>query len=158
MNCQVYKIDEHNKSNSATILGSHLRGEKCLTVPQNIKGDPAAHSRICGAFCSTSCKGAGVDAAGGGGKMGTAKNFLLSARDHGTKFVQGFEVKRLVFDKNGNVTGVEGLWRSSDEDPIGSGKKVFIGAKKVICSGGTLNTPTILMRSGLKVNNHQPEA
>ncbi|KAF3929614.1 hypothetical protein ABW19_dt0210163 [Dactylella cylindrospora] len=148
--CKPWKDDEHNSSNSVIIKGSHLRGERYVSVPQNILGDAGMHNKICGAFCTTSCKGAGVDAPEGGGKMSMQKTYLAWARDRGAKFVQGFHVDRLTFDKRGNVTGAEGTWRCSPDEPLGSGKKVIISAKKVICASGTLNTPAILLRSGLK--------
>ncbi|KAF3926854.1 hypothetical protein ABW20_dc0103150 [Dactylellina cionopaga] len=147
---KLWKEDEHNPSNSAIVKGSHLLGEGHLTVPQNIEGDPNAHSKICGAFCGLGCKGGGTDTPAQGGKMAVTKTYLADARERGAKFVQGFDVTKLVFDGKGNVTGVEGLWRSDPSEPAGTGKKVLINAKKVVCSGGTLNTPMILLRSGLR--------
>ncbi|KAJ6263518.1 hypothetical protein Dda_2082 [Drechslerella dactyloides] len=141
---------EHNPSNAALIKGSHRLGEGYLSVPQNIQGSPDAHSKICGAFCTVTCKGAGLDTPSRGGKMGVAKTYLADARERGAKFVQGFEVDKILFDSKGNVTGVEGLWRASPDEPAGTGKKVIINAKKVVCSSGTINTPGILLRSGLR--------
>lgn len=150
---KAFKEHEHNASNAAVMEGSHRLGERCLSVPQNIQGDPDAHSKICGAFCTVSCKGSGIDAPGGGGKMATTKTYLATARENGAKFIQGFEVEKIIFDRNGNATGVEGLWRASDDEVLGTGRKVVITAKKVICSGGSLNTPAILQRSGLRVSD-----
>ncbi|EPS43540.1 hypothetical protein H072_2482 [Dactylellina haptotyla CBS 200.50] len=141
---------EHNPSNALISKGSHLLGEGYVSVPQNIEGDPTAHNKICGVFCSISCKGAGRDSPSRGGKMAVTRTYLADARERGAKFVQGFNVTKLVFDKSGNVTGAEGLWRADPSEPDGTGKKVLITAKKVVCSGGTLNTPTILLRSGLR--------
>ncbi|KAF3913250.1 hypothetical protein AA313_de0208904 [Arthrobotrys entomopaga] len=141
---------EHNISNAALLKGSHLMGEGYLSVPQNIEGDPTAHNKICGAFCAISCKGAGTDSPSRGGKMAVTRTYLAEARDAGAKFLQGFHVTKLVFDKNHNVTGAEGLWRADPSEPEGTGKKVLISAKKVVCSSGTLNTPMILLRSGLR--------
>ncbi|KAF3927038.1 hypothetical protein ABW21_db0209037 [Orbilia brochopaga] len=141
---------EHNPSNAALMKGSHRLGEQYVSVPQNIAGNPDAHSKICGVFCSISCKGAGLDTPCRGGKQGVARTYLARARDRGARFVQGFEADKILFDNKGNVTGVEGLWRASPDEPAGTGKKVIISAKKVICSGGTLNTPAVLLRSGLR--------
>ncbi|EWC47090.1 hypothetical protein DRE_03459 [Drechslerella stenobrocha 248] len=154
--CQVGQVkswndSEHNPSNAIIATGSHRLGERYISVPQNIEGAPDAHSKICGAFCTLSCKGAGVgSSASRGGKLGVARTFLVEARDSGSKFVQGFDVEKILFDKNGNVTGVEGLWRADETEPAGTGKKVIINASRVICSGGSLNTPAILLRSGLR--------
>ncbi|KAK6527434.1 hypothetical protein TWF694_004423 [Orbilia ellipsospora] len=140
-----WKDFEHNHSNATIIQGSHRLGETFISVPQGIKGDPVSHSKICGAFCALTCKGA--DVSGGGGKMGVTKTYLAEAKKRGARFIQGFDVDRLTFDESGNATGVEGFWRSGpDEKNI---KKVIIRAEKVICSGGSLNTPAILLRSGL---------
>ncbi|RVD87455.1 uncharacterized protein DFL_001690 [Arthrobotrys flagrans] len=148
---QTWKENEHNPSNATIVNGSHRLGESYLTVPQNIEGDADAHNKICGAFCAISCKGSGAaNVADRGGKVAVTKSYLADAREQGARFLQGFDVTRLVFDKKGNVTGAEGLWRADPSEPAGTGKKVFISAKKVVVSGGTLNTPVILQKSGLR--------
>ncbi|KAF3911033.1 hypothetical protein AA313_de0203167 [Arthrobotrys entomopaga] len=142
-----WKDHEHNPSNATIIKGSRRLGEAYLCVPQGIKGDPDSHSKICGAFCTLTCKGADADTPGSGGKLGVAKTYLADARKRGARFVQGFDVNKITFDEQHGVTGVEGLWRTDPSET--TGKKVIIQAKKIICSGGSLNTPAILLRSGL---------
>ncbi|KAK6524915.1 hypothetical protein TWF281_011809 [Arthrobotrys megalospora] len=146
---QVWKEHEHNASNTAIVMGSHRLGEGYIAVPQNIVGDADSHNKICGAFCALTCKGSGANVPDRGGKVAVTKSYLADAREQGAKFLQGFDVTKLVFDKKGNVTGAEGLWRADPSEPAGTGKKVFISAKKVVVSGGTLNTPIILQKSGL---------
>ena len=76
--------------------------------------------------------------------------------------MEGFEVLKVEFEKNkktGNreATGVSGIWTSRDEHGGVAGqrrtRKVSIKAKKVVISAGSMHSPIILMRSGLK-NRH----
>ncbi|KAJ6263443.1 hypothetical protein Dda_2006 [Drechslerella dactyloides] len=83
-----WKDLEHNPSNATLMKGSHRLGEAYIRIPQNIKGEPEFHSK------------------------GVTKTYLADARDRGARFVQGLEVEKILFDKNGDVTGVEGLWRA----------------------------------------------
>jgi choline dehydrogenase-like flavoprotein len=98
---------------------------------------------------------------------------LPAAKRNGARFVEGFEVGEILWDDTyttaATVTatgvgaerraiGVRGTWTSRDEKGGVSSsveerkrREVVIKAKKVIISAGTLNSPLILMKSGLKV-------
>ncbi|RYC64752.1 hypothetical protein CHU98_g1440 [Xylaria longipes] len=158
-NCldRVYRVmgvsDQHIRHNhgARVILdGSRKLGWHAKPCPQNTNG--AEH--YCGR-CHHGC--------GAGEKQGPAVCWLPAASRAGARFIEGMEVSKVVLDKkNGSNTaiGIVGKWRSRDED--GGLQKpeseriqriVKVKAKKVIISCGALQSPLLLMRSGLK-NHH----
>lgn len=98
---------------------------------------------------------------GSAGKQGPAVSWLPAAAKAGARFIEGFEVAEVLFDESSGTkraTGVIGRWYSRDKDGGLSTiqadrvqRAVQINAKKVIVSGGTLQSPLLLGRSGLKV-------
>jgi choline dehydrogenase-like flavoprotein len=82
----------------------------------------------------------------------------VDAAKAGAVFVEGFRADKVLFEKvNGKrvASGVQGTWTSRDSylGHSGSGavqRKVIVKAKKVVVSSGTLQSPLLLMRSGLK--------
>jgi choline dehydrogenase-like flavoprotein len=140
---------QHNKNNEILLEGSRRLGWTAKAVPQNTGGK----RHYCG-YCTMGC--------GACEKQGPAVSFLPDAAKNGATFLEGFEVWKVKFAKNpktGNreAIGVVGTWTSRDEYGGVSGqrrtRKVFIKAKKVVVSAGSMHTPIIMMRSGLK-NRH----
>ena len=96
-------------------------------------------------------------------KQGPTVSWLPAAAKAGAQFIEGFNVSEIVFDGSGEskqATGVLGTWTSRDErgdvhtpeaDRIQ--RSVHIKAKKVIVACGTLQSPALLMRSGLEVQD-----
>ncbi len=94
-------------------------------------------------------------------KQGPAVSWLPAAAKAGAQFIEGFNVSRVLFDDSDRpkkATGVLGIWTSRDErgnvhSPEANRirRSVHIKAKKVIVACGTLHSPCLLMRSGLKV-------
>jgi choline dehydrogenase-like flavoprotein len=139
----------HNKSNDVLLEGARKLGWTAKAVPQNTGGT----RHYCG-YCTMGC--------GSCGKQGPTVTFLPDAAKAGAHFIEGLDVGKVLFatDKaTGKKTavGVQGLWTSRDQHGGVSGDKrtrpVVIKAKRVVVSAGTMHTPTILMRSGLK-NRH----
>jgi choline dehydrogenase-like flavoprotein len=139
----------HNKNNAILIDGSQKLGWTAKTVPQNTNGK----RHYCG-YCTMGC--------GACEKQGPVNSFLPDAANHGAQFIEGLDVWKVKFEKNkrtGNqeAIGVVGTWTSRDEHGGVAGtrrtRRVFIKAKKVIISAGTMHTPMVMMRSGLK-NRH----
>jgi choline dehydrogenase-like flavoprotein len=140
---------EHNKNNRILLEGSHKLGWTAKAVPQNTGGK----RHYCG-YCTMGC--------GACEKQGPTASFLPDAAKRGATFMEGFDVWKVKFAKNkktGNneAIGVVGTWTSRDEYGGVSGqrrsRRVFIKAKKVVISAGTMHSPMIMMRSGLK-NRH----
>ncbi|KAI1267375.1 GMC oxidoreductase [Xylariaceae sp. FL1019] len=140
----------HNHAGSTVLEGARKLGWHAKPVPQNTAG--AEH--YCGR-CYFGC--------GAGEKQGPAVSWLPAAARAGAQFIEGLEVEKVLFDeKRGSkqAIGILGKWTSRDRDgglqsPASQRTQriVEVRAKKVIISSGTLQSPLILLRSGLK-NHH----
>ena len=135
----------HNKSNEVLLEGARRMGWSAKAVPQNTGG--AEH--YCG-FCTFGC--------GSCEKQGPMVSWLPDAAKAGAKFLEGFDVQKVSFEQRDGkkvATGVEGVFTSRDEHAGVAGtplvkRKVIIKAKRVVVSVGTMQSPLLLMRSGLK--------
>ncbi|KAJ0418552.1 hypothetical protein BJY00DRAFT_178063 [Aspergillus carlsbadensis] len=138
----------HNKANRMILEGARKLGYSAKAVPQNTGGE----THYCG-HCTLGCHS--------GGKKGPIETFLMDAANAGATFIEGFNVERVLFSKKkaGRVaSGVLGTWVSRDAHFGVSGvgavkRKVIIRAKKVVVSGGSLHSPLLLLRSGIKNTN-----
>ena len=136
---------EHNKSNQILADGARKLGYSQKAVPQNTGGK----KHYCG-YCTLGC--------GAAEKQGPVVSFLPDAQKAGAQFVEGLQVDTVLFENiNGNKTavGVQGSWKSRDsfggmKCPNRTTRKVIIKAKRVIVSAGSLESPLLLLRSGLK--------
>ncbi|XXG95611.1 hypothetical protein Hte_001879 [Hypoxylon texense] len=130
----------HNFTNRVLLDGSSKLGWECQTVPQNIRS--AGHN--CGSRCGFGCSGSQ--------KQGPTVSWLPAAGKAGARFMEGLDVSKILFDHTDGMkkaTGLLGTWYSRE----GVQRSVRVKAKKVVVSAGTLNTPLILLRSGLKNPN-----
>ncbi|KAI1102629.1 long-chain fatty alcohol dehydrogenase [Jackrogersella minutella] len=137
----------HNHGSNVILNGAKKLGWAAKPCPQNTGG--AEH--YCG-HCSLGCAT--------GEKRGPNVSWLPTASRSGAKFIEGFNVSTILFDETYNpkqATGVLGTWTSRDKDgnvhtpeAERSQRQVQIKAKRVIVAGGTLNSPLLLMRSGLE--------
>ncbi|KAF2104595.1 long-chain fatty alcohol dehydrogenase [Rhizodiscina lignyota] len=135
---------EHNKANRTLMEGARKLGWAHKAVPQNTAGK----THYCG-YCTLGC--------GSCEKQGPVVSFLPDAAKSGAKFIEGFECEEVLFEMRGGLkvaVGVKGTWTSRDEMGGVSGKRykkaVVIKAKRVVVSGGTMQSPLLLKRSGLK--------
>lgn len=133
----------HNPNNQVLLEGARKLGYSAKVVPQNTGGV----QHYCG-YCTLGC--------GAGEKQGPMVSFLPDAAKAGAKFIEGFEADEILFEKAGGnkvATGIKGRWRPRDgiQGFNGNGitREVVIQAKRVIVSGGTLQSPLLLLRSGL---------
>lgn len=78
-----------------------------------------------------------------GEKQGTMVTWIKEAADHGCQFLDGAWVDRVIH-RNGKAVGV---WGKAGQD---SQYNFFISAKRVVVSCGSIGTPALLLRSGLK--------
>ena len=136
---------KHNRGNEVLLEGARKLGWSHKAVPQNTGGNEHA----CG-HCTLGC--------GSCEKQGPTISYLPDAARAGAKFIEGFDAEEIVFSQTGSkkvATGVRGTWASRDinggvaGDPV-TRRKVLIQAKRVIVSGGTMQSPLLLLRSGLR--------
>jgi hypothetical protein len=139
----------HNHGNEKLLDGARRLGYHAKAVPQNTGGN----EHYCG-YCAMGCWSAQ--------KQGPAVSWLPDAARAGAQFIEGFQVDRVLFDESGGTKkaiGVKGTWTSRNSRGGVDGpssertvRKVIIKATRVIVSGGTLWSPIILLKSGLKVS------
>jgi choline dehydrogenase-like flavoprotein len=134
----------HNASNAMLLEGARKLGWAHKPVPQNSGG--AKH--YCG-HCTFGC--------GSCEKQGPAVSFLPDAARVGATFIEGFHAEKIVFTNRGGkkvATGLAGTWTSRDAQGGVAGsplttRRVLIKAKRIIVSAGTMQSPLLLLRSGL---------
>ena len=83
-----------------------------------------------------------------GRKQSTMLTFLQDAADEGARFVVRCQVERVVIE-DGRVRGVEG-WAL---DEAGERRTVSVAAPIVVVAGGAVESPALLLRSGLRNPN-----
>ncbi|KAI0166685.1 GMC oxidoreductase [Xylariaceae sp. FL1272] len=150
MGVGVGQIFNHSDGNRTLLEGARKLGWHAEPVPQNTAGWDH-HCGKCHFGCSM------------GQKQGPAVSWLPAAARAGARFIEGLEVEKVLFDeKRGSkqAIGILGKWTSRDKDgglqtPASerTQRTVHIRAKKVIISSGTLQSPLLLLRSGLR-NHH----
>ncbi|KAI2469770.1 long-chain fatty alcohol dehydrogenase [Annulohypoxylon bovei var. microspora] len=140
---------QHNHANRVLLEGSKKLGWRAQTCLRNTTAD-----HHCGSRCGNGCRASK--------KQGPAVTWLPDAVKAGAQCIEGFEVSEVLFEDKGHdgfkeAIGVVGKWTSRDEDggfknelKSNIQRLVHIKARKVIVSTGTLNTPLVLSRSGLK--------
>ncbi|ORY89290.1 long chain fatty alcohol oxidase [Leucosporidium creatinivorum] len=141
---------KHNKANSRLVNASVKLGYPVATIPQNTAG----HAHECG-HCAFGCLYSE--------KQSGPVCWLRHAASAGAKFLVEAEVERLLFARSSTS-------RSPTADTLRdfyptSSRKVCIGAlvrtkdgkgailrakRSVVLSAGTINSPGVLLRSGLK--------
>ncbi|EEQ28573.1 hypothetical protein McanMca71_005355 [Microsporum canis] len=137
---------EQNHGNSVLLEGARKLGYTARAVPQN-----TGHQKHDCGYCTLGCA-AGI-------KQGPAVTFLADAARAGATFIEGFKAEKVLFGKKlfkGKkvAVGVQGTWTSRDASGATHGeptvtRKVVIKAKKVVVSCGTLESPLLLLRSGI---------
>jgi choline dehydrogenase-like flavoprotein len=170
LNVQTPERSDHNPANLTLLEGSRQLGYACKSVPQNISGSFADHAR-CGANCTIGCRGF-LDGEGKKGKMSGCRVFLQprlkAGRDEHTNIhvqgLDGFEIDRVVFSEPNDASGLLGLVPGAtnqraigaigtlQDRETGVKERLLILAERTVVSAGTLNSPAILLRSGLKVD------
>jgi choline dehydrogenase-like flavoprotein len=112
-------------------------------LPRNVRG--CAQDAGCG-WCGFGCRL--------GAKQSTMVTFLQDAAAAGARMVVGADVRRVLVDQ-GWAVGVEA--RSTGAPPWGSpdpagarGARLKVRARAVVAAGGAIETPALLLRSGLR--------
>jgi choline dehydrogenase-like flavoprotein len=141
----------HNHGNQMIMEGARKLGYTVKPVPQNTGNE----KHYCG-YCAYGCHTAT--------KRGPAVSTLADAAAAGATFVEGFRVDKVLFEDSPNANGkkvavgVQGTWTSRDANQGTHGeplvkRSVIIKAKKVVVSCGSLQSPLLLLRSGLRNPN-----
>jgi len=79
-----------------------------------------------------------------GAKNGTLRTWLQDAADAGARFVVDCHVDRVLVE-DGRAAGVEGTYTDAE----GRSAKVTVRAQTVVLAAGALDTPAVLLRSGI---------
>ncbi|GAA5875929.1 hypothetical protein JCM8547_008351 [Rhodosporidiobolus lusitaniae] len=143
----------HNKPNSLVMAACEKLGFPVAAIPQNTDG--TAHS--CGT-CGFGCVY--------GEKQGSAVSWLRDAAEQGARFFKETTVERLLFASSSSTatptaaTLSQYTYSTSRRTCIGAlvkdceGKTAIVRAQEaVVLSAGSLHSPAVLMRSGLKNPN-----
>jgi choline dehydrogenase-like flavoprotein len=127
----------YNANNGALRRGCESLGWAWRQIPRNARGcDPAQ----CG-YCMFGCRR--------GGKQGTAVTFLADAQESGdVTIVPNCRVTRVTRER-GRATGVRAVARDADS-AMGTEFLVTVRAPLVVVAAGALETPALLLRSGLQ--------
>lgn len=124
---------EINENNSAISRGAQSLGYRWSVIARNSLGCDVAQCGNCMFGCRV------------GGKQTAATTYLVDAIRSGAQVIAPFSARKLIQSK-GKVTGVEGTYT----DPRGPARPLTVVASRVVLAAGALETPALLMRSGLK--------
>lgn len=122
-----------NPNNAALMRGCRTLGYDWKRIPRNASD---CHQR-CGA-CGYGCPF--------GRKQSTMLTFLQDAQDKGARIAVRCQVERVMVDA-GRATGVEG-WALDQR--TGARHAVRVSAPVVVVAGGAVESPALLLRSGLR--------
>lgn len=117
-----------NANNAALKLGCDALGYHWDFIPRNATGC----EQRCGG-CQYGCPLSR--------KQSTLLTFLQDAHDHGTRFISGCHVERVLIN-GGRAVGVEARLSRG-------GHRVLVRAPAVVVAGGSIESPALLLRSGL---------
>ncbi len=79
-----------------------------------------------------------------GSKQSADRTWLADAQRHGARFLTFTRATRVLAD-GGRATGVEAVWQAPD----GRGAQVTVRAPRVVVACGSLESPALLLRSGI---------
>jgi len=128
----------HNGQNQALRDGSARLGQATQLIPRNEKAltDSAAHFQ-----------GLGYSSLGDahGIKQGTLNTYLRTAFEQGARILPTTNVER-VTTAAGQATGAQATHTTTDGRQV----RITVRARCVVVAGGAVQTPALLLRSGLR--------
>ncbi len=119
-----------NPNNAMLERGCQALGYAVTTIPRNAKG-----CEVCDT-CNFGCQF--------GAKQSTLRTYLQDAHDRGTRIIVRAHANKITHQA-GEVTGAI----LTVQDANGQPHRVSIKAKRVVAAGGAVQTPALLLRSGL---------
>ncbi|KAL2827502.1 GMC oxidoreductase [Aspergillus pseudoustus] len=153
--CERMGVDdsmiEHSFGNQLVLSAAQKLGYNAKPVPQNTGNG----KHYCG-HCHLGCASAM--------KKGPRETFLADAAQSGAVFIEGFDVHKVILGPrtrragaNATAIGIEGTWTSrafhfgeNQESGPRVRRRVEIRSKRVIVACGSLQSPLLLRRSGLR--------
>ena len=123
---------EPNRNNAALERGCQALGYVTHRIPRNAS-DCRQRCGACGYGCPY------------GRKQSTMLTFLQDAHERGARVVVRCTVERVLVEA-GRAVGVEG-W--APDDATGARRRVVVRAKAVVVAAGAVESPALLLRSGL---------
>ncbi|WP_345070879.1 GMC family oxidoreductase N-terminal domain-containing protein, partial [Hymenobacter fastidiosus] len=118
--------------------GSTRLGQEVKLIPRNEKGLGEAEAHFQGLGYSTLGDRYGI-------KQGTLNTYLLRAFEHGARILADTQVERVTIQA-GHATGAEAVHTTAD----GRRVRVTVRARRVVVAGGSIQSPALLLRSGLR--------
>ena len=128
----------HNGQNQALWDGSAKLGQEVKLIPRNEKGHSESDAHFQGLGYSTMGDRYGI-------KQGTLNTYLLRAFEHGARILADTKVERVTIQA-GQATGAEATHTTADGRPV----RVTVRARRVVVAGGSIQSPALLLRSGLR--------
>jgi choline dehydrogenase-like flavoprotein len=125
-----------NPNNAALMRGCRTLGYDWKRIPRNASGC----EQRCGA-CGYGCPY--------GRKQSTTLTFIQDAHDKGARVIVRCQVERALVSSS-QVTGVEGWARDEKTSAL---HRITINAPIVVVAGGAVESPALLIRSGLRTPN-----
>lgn len=98
-------------------------------LPRAVRG--CSQDEACG-YCGFGCRI--------GAKQSTMRTYLQDAQAAGARVIAGIDVRRVLVS-NGRAVGIEGRAGS---------KRLTVNARAVVAAGGAIESPALLLRSGLR--------
>lgn len=121
-----------NRNNAALQRGCEALGYRWAAIPRNASGC----EQRCG-YCGFGCPH--------GRKQSTMLTYLQDAYDQGARILARCTVERVLIER-GRAVGVEG-W--APDSQTGVRRRVVVRAPLVVVAGGSVESPALLLRSGL---------
>ncbi|MDJ0366308.1 GMC family oxidoreductase [Hymenobacter sp. H14-R3] len=128
----------HNGQNQALLDGSARLGQATRLIPRNEKGLIDNDLYFQGLGFSTLGDAHGV-------KQGTLNTYLSVAAAHGARLLPDTRAERVTV-VGGRATGAEAVHTTPEGRPV----RITVRAQRVVVAGGAIQTPALLLRSGLR--------
>jgi choline dehydrogenase-like flavoprotein len=120
-----------NHSNQLLVRALESTGRTWQLLPRNA---PPHDPRLCG-YCNGGCQQ--------GEKQSTLLTYLQDAANAGARFIVECRAERILVER-GRAVGVEAVWGAD-----GASRSVTVRAPVVVVAGGGIESPALLLRSGI---------
>ncbi|TDN36170.1 FAD-dependent oxidoreductase [Hymenobacter sp. UV11] len=128
----------HNGQNQALRDGSARLGQETHLIPRNERGLTDSDLHFQGLGYSSLGDAHGI-------KQGTLNTYLRTAAAHGARLLPDTRVERITI-VGGRATGAEAVHTTAEGRQV----RILVRTERVVVAGGAIQTPTLLLRSGLR--------